>query len=185
MLYYSIEFSVDDLGAPLDPANTDFEYFSTFYNGAGGDNLSARIDIVAPSGTGVFTVGIASDDGTADTTWATDLTYDTTYRAVVSYDQDDNLATLWIDPVVESDTSILGTNQPDAGDIISAFALRQATSDAAETVRIDNILVGTTFESVLGPAVLKGDVDMDGDVDFADIPAFHYCLARRYVSSRS
>jgi hypothetical protein len=159
----------------LDPADPDFEYFATFYAArpGGGDDLSARLDIVAPSGSGDFSVGIASDDGTADATWATDLTFDTTYHAVVSYDQDDNLATLWIDPVVESDTSILGTNQTTAGDIVSAVALRQATSDASETVRIDNLMVGTSFKSVVGPATpLLGDVNLSGTVDFLDITPF-------------
>lgn len=176
-LYYSLEFSVDDLGAPypLD-GSPDFEYFATFYDGTGGDNLSARLDIQAPSGAGDFTVGIASDNGTADATWATDLTFGTTYRAVVSYDQVDNLATLWIDPVLESDTSILGANLAVVGDTISAVALRQASSDGAETVRIDNLMVGTSFKSVVpappAPAILLGDVNQDGSVDFLDISPF-------------
>jgi len=177
ILYYSIEFSVDDLGAPypLDDS-PDFEYFVTFYDGNGGDNLSARIDIQAPSGAGDFTVGIASDEGTADATWATDLTYDTTYRAVVSYDQVNNLAQLWIDPIVESDTSILGENrlatEGIGGDTPTAVALRQASSDGAETIRVDNLLVGTSFDAVVPTTTLLGDANCDGMVDFRDIVPF-------------
>lgn len=150
-LYYGLDFSVDDLGQPFSSGSTDFEYFATFYNGdnVGINNLSARLDIVAPSGSGDFSVGIATDDGTADATWATDLTYGTTYRVVVSYNQADNVAQLWLDAVVESDLSILGTNQPTVGDTVSAFALRQTGSDEGETIRVDNLVVGTTFSDVV------------------------------------
>lgn len=180
ILYYSLEFSVDDLGMPypLDDS-PDFEYFATFYapRPGGGDDLSARIDIQAPTGSGDFTVGIASDEGTADATWATDLDYDTVYRAVVSYDQANNLATLWIDPVVETDTSIVGEDrlatEGIAGDIITAFALRQAGSDGDETIRVDNVLVGTSFKAVVpATSVLLGDANCDGTVDFLDITPF-------------
>ena len=150
-LYYGIDFSVDDRGTPFDTNFSDFEYFATFYNGNNDtiNNLSARLDIVSPSDTGDFTVGIASDDGTADATWGTDLNYGTTYRAIVSYDQADNVARLWIDAAVESDTSIVGTNQDTPGDVVSAFALRQTGSDAEETIRVDNLLVGTSFNDVV------------------------------------
>ena len=177
ILYYSIEFSVDDLGMPypLDE-NPDFEYFVTFYDGNGGDNLSARIDIQAPNGAGDFTVGIASDQGTADATWPTDLSYDTVYRGVVSYDQVNNLAQLWIDPVVESDTSILGENrlatEGIGGDTPTAVALRQATSDGLETIRVDNLLIGTSFKSVTPPTALVGDFDGNGVVDCDDLDGY-------------
>jgi len=183
-LYYSLEFSVDDLGAPypLDDS-PDFEYFSTFYapRPGGGDDLTARIDIQAPTGSGDFTVGIASDDGTADATWATDLNFDTVYRAVVSYDQDNNLAELWIDPVVESDTRITGTfgggNEEgfQVGDTITAVALRQANSDGSEVVRVDNLMVGTSFKSVVPAPVataLAGDFDGNNIVNCDDLDGY-------------
>ncbi len=52
IMFYAFDFSVDDLGAPVSAVNDDYEYFATFYNGVGGDNLSARMDIVAPTGIG-------------------------------------------------------------------------------------------------------------------------------------
>ncbi len=77
VIYFGIDFSVDDLGAPY--SGTDNEYFAHFREGF---NFSARLDIVEPTGAGDFSVGISSDGSTADAIWATDLTYGTTYRAV-------------------------------------------------------------------------------------------------------
>ena len=96
-------------------------------------------------------MGIATTAGTADATWATDLTFGTTYRAVVRYDQDANIAELWIDAVLETDTSILGADETDPGDAVDSFALRQSDSNLNETVYVDNLCVGTTFADVVNP----------------------------------
>ena len=146
VIYYGISFSVDDLGHAY--AGTDNEYFAHFKTGF---NFSARLDIVeAPDG-GSFSVGIASDESTADATWPADLTYGTTYRAVVKYDQDANQAELWIDPLLETNPSVFGEDRPDPGDSVVTFALRQSDSSENETVRIDGLVVGTTFGDVVAP----------------------------------
>jgi type IX secretion system substrate protein len=145
-IYFALDFSVDDLGAPY-TSGGDYEYFAHFKDG--GFNFSARLDIVPPTGAGDYSVGIASDQSTADAVWATDLTYGMTYRATVRYNQDMNIAELWIDASVEGDTSILGADQPDPGDSVAGFALRQSDSSENETVRVDNIYLGTTFGAVL------------------------------------
>jgi hypothetical protein len=143
-VYYGIDFSVDAISAPT--WGTDNEYFAHFRTGF---NFTARLDVVGPTGVGDFSVGIASDDSTADAIWATDLTFGTTYRAVVRYDQDGNQAQLWINAALESDTSILGDDQSDPGDTIDSFALRQSDSDNNETVRVDGLVVGMTFDDVV------------------------------------
>ena len=145
-IYYGIDFSVDDLGAPW--AGTDSEYFAHFSDG-GTYNFRARLDVVPPTGAGDFTVGIATSASTADATWATDLTFGTTYRAIAKYDQVTNQAELWIDASLESDTSILGADDDDPGDDILWFCLRQSDSSENETVRVDNLIVGTTFGEVV------------------------------------
>jgi hypothetical protein len=144
-VYYGIDFSVDDLGAPY-AAGGDYEYFAHFREGF---NFSGRLDIVAPTGAGDFTVGISSDGSTADVLWPTDLTYATTYRAIVRYDQDLNIAQLWIDAAVDTDASVTGNDQPDPGDAVVSFGLRQSDSTENETVRVDNLAVGQTFDDVL------------------------------------
>ena len=140
-IYYGLDFSVDDLGHPF--TGTDNEYFAHFRVGF---NFSARLDIVEPTGGGDFSVGIGSDESTADAIWATDLSYGVTYRAIVSYDQDGNIAELWIDPTAPGDTSILGEDRPDPGDVPDSFALRQSDSSENETVRVDNLVVADDFD---------------------------------------
>jgi hypothetical protein len=146
-IYYGIDFSVTAAG-PI--TGTDHEYFAHFKDDTT-FNFAARLDVVVPSGGGDYSVGIASDESTADATWATDLTFGVTYRAVVRYDQDANIAELWIDAALETDTSILGEDRADPGDVVSSFALRQSDSDLNETVLVDNLCVGTTFADVVAP----------------------------------
>jgi hypothetical protein len=145
-IYYGINFSVDDLGVAW--SGTDSEYFAHFRTGF---NFSARLDVVEALGGGDFSVGIASDDSTADAVWGTDLSYGVTYRAVVEYDQDTNQAQLWIDAMFSTDTSIFGDDQPDPGDSVDSFALRQSDSSMNELVRVDGLVVGTSFEDVVNP----------------------------------
>lgn len=145
-IFYGIDFSVDDLGAPY--TGGDNEYFALFSDG-GISNFRGRLDIVPPSGAGDFSVGISSATSTANAVWAADLTYGTTYRAIVKYDQDTNIAELWIDASAPTDPSILGEDGTDPGTVISAFALRQSDSSENETIRVDNLMIGGTFNDVL------------------------------------
>ncbi len=151
-IYYGIDFTVEDPGSAI--AGSDFEYFAHFKDD--GFNFAARLDIVPPTASGDFSVGIASDDSTADATWATDLSYGVKYRAIVEYDQDSNIAKLWIDPTSEASTSITGDDGDDPGDTIVQFALRQSDSDTNESILVDNLVVGNLFSDVLSfPLSLK------------------------------
>lgn len=145
MIFYGIDFSVSSSGQIV---GTDNEYFAHFREGF---NFSGRLDVVTALNGGDFSVGIASDESTADAIWATDLSFGTTYRAVVGYDQDANIAQLWIDPVNSGSTSILGEDRSDPGDSVVSFALRQSDSDLNETVFVDGLVVGQTFDNVLNP----------------------------------
>ena len=51
-VYYAFDLSVDDLGSPI--SGTDFEYFANFLEGT--SNYRARMDIVAPSGAGDYSI---------------------------------------------------------------------------------------------------------------------------------
>jgi hypothetical protein len=140
-IYYALDFTVVDPGSPI--SGTDTEYFAHFKDT--GFGLRARLDIVSPSAVGDFSVGISTKGSTADATWATDLSYGTSYRATVKYDQDNNIAQLWIDAAVEGDISILGTDEADPGDSMVAFGLRQSDSELNEGVLVDNLRIATTF----------------------------------------
>ncbi len=140
-LYFGIDVTVNDPGGPISGA--DNEYFAHFKDS--GFGFFGRLDIVAPIGGGDFTFGISTDTSTAQATWATDLTYGVTYRVIVRYDQDNNIAEMWVDATLESDTSILGTDQADPGNSIESFALRQSDSAENEGVLVDNLVVSQNF----------------------------------------
>jgi hypothetical protein len=156
-VFFSFDFSVDDLGAPY--SGSDFEYFAHFKDD--GFGFRGRMDVQAPNGAGDYTVGISSIGSTADAIYPIDLTYGVTYNVIVQYDQTGNFAQLWIDASTDTDLSIIGTDQPDPGTIITGFALRQSDSDMNETVRVDNLVISddcaSVFPSGCGPVAVEGE----------------------------
>ncbi|BAO75910.1 T9SS type A sorting domain-containing protein [Winogradskyella sp. PG-2] len=147
-LFFAFDMTVPDVGVPIGDGGSDFEYFAHFKDD--GFGFVAQLDIVAPSGAGDYTVGISSDQNTADATWATDLTYGSSYRVTVRYNQDTNIAELWVDAATESDTSIIGADEADPGDTVASFAFRQSDSSENEGILVDNLVIAQTFaETVL------------------------------------
>ena len=136
-VYFAFDFSVDDLGAPH--AGTDNEYFAHLA-------FKTRIDIVPPTGSGDFSVGLSAASSTAAVVWASDLTYGQTYRLVAGFDQDTGTAQLWIDPVTSTSTSISDTA---SAAIVDTVDFRQSGSTEDETIRIDDLMVGQAFDDVL------------------------------------
>ncbi|HKK11193.1 MAG TPA: T9SS type A sorting domain-containing protein, partial [Flavobacteriaceae bacterium] len=110
---------------------------------------NGRIDIVEANSGGDYTVGIATSNSTADAIWATDLTFGTTYRATVRYNQDSNIAQLWIDATSSSDTSIMGADETDPGTTITQFGFRQSSSSSGESILVDNLVIASTFNGTL------------------------------------
>lgn len=143
-VYFSFDFSVDDLGAPF--AGTDFEYFAHFKDD--GFGFRARMDVQAPTGAGDYTVGISTIGSTADATWPADLTYGVVYNVIARYNQDTNIAQMWIDASADTDLSILGNDESDPGTVMTGFALRQSDSAENETIRVDNLVIGDSCVDV-------------------------------------
>tara|TARA_B100000809_G_scaffold56721_1_gene52732 strand:+ start:27577 stop:28500 length:924 start_codon:yes stop_codon:yes gene_type:complete len=138
-IYVGFDFTVDDLGAPYS-GGTDYEYFVHL-------GFKARMDIQAGTTGGDFTVGISSGGSTAEATLATDLTFGQTYRAIIKFDQVTGTAQLWISPAVSTDTSISGSGV--GAFTIPSFDLRQSDSSENETIRVDDLMIGQTFNDVL------------------------------------
>jgi hypothetical protein len=138
-VYVGFDFSVDDLGAPYS-GGTDYEYFAHI-------DFKARLDVQAGANGGDYTLGISSGGSTAEVNWATDLTFDQTYRAILKFDQLTGLAQLWINPKTSTDTSISGSESGAA--TVENFDLRQSDSSENETVRLDDLMIGKTFNDVL------------------------------------
>jgi len=144
-VFFGFDMTVQDPGNPI--SGTDNEYFAHFKDDSVG--FFGRVDIVEPSGSGDFTLGISTSTSAAQATWATDLVYGTTYRITVKYDQIENIAALWINANSETDTSISGVDGPNNEETIFSFALRQSASANGETVLIDNLRITQTFDATL------------------------------------
>lgn len=159
-VYYAFDFTVVDPGSII--SGNDNEYFAMFKDASFA--YRAKLDIVPPTSSGDFTIGIATTGNDADAIWATDFTYGVTYRVTVMYNQDSNIAQLWVDATSDSDTSISGEDLDDPGLSIEAFAFRQSDSDLNEGILVDNLSIGTTFaETVLS----IGKIEIEG---FATYP---------------
>lgn len=159
-IYYAFDFTVVDPGNPI--PGDDNEYFAMFKDV--GFNYRARLDIVPPTSSGDFSVGISTKESTADSVWATDFSFGVTYRATVMYNQDTNIAQLWIDAALDSDTSILGNDLDDPGLSIEGFAFRQSDSNLNEGILVDNLRIGTTFADTV---LSVGNIEIEG---FATYP---------------
>jgi hypothetical protein len=116
-------------------------------------NFRARVWVYATGAAGgYYKIGIANNAGT-QVPWGTDLAPDTTYIVVVRYVLASGVATLWINPSKESDTSVTGTDTVGTLDI-SAMAFRQAAA-AQGAANVDDLVVGTAFSDLIsGPPVL-------------------------------
>ncbi len=144
-IYYAFDFTVNAAEAI---SGGDYEYFSILKDD--GNNFRGRLDIVNANTEGNdFTVGISTKGSTADTVWASDLSFGNTYRATVKFDQDTNIAQLWIDASSESDTSISGNDETGPGTTITQFGLRQSDSSVNESILVDNLNIAQTFNETL------------------------------------
>ena len=81
----------------------------------------------------------------AATFWATVMDLSTPYTVVVRSNLDTDTATLWIDPLTESSTSISSTAATSS--TATQFAFRQASGIG--TMTIDDLAVATTFNEVV------------------------------------
>jgi hypothetical protein len=117
-------------------------YFAHFKDAA--SDFTVRT-FVTPFGGSDFTFGLSAAGTAPDETWATGLDFGTTYRVVGAYDADSRLNRLWVNPTLETDTSISFTDP--SANLVSSFALRQATGDSTQL--ISNLAVGTSFGDVV------------------------------------
>lgn len=117
----------------------DFEYFAHFSDG-GTSLFRARLDVVNPSSTGDYTLGISSAGGTAETVFPTDFDFGDTVSLTLSFNFSTGLTSLAIGA-----TTITST-VPALGDTLSSFALRQSDSSNNESILLDNLVVSSIPE---------------------------------------
>lgn len=113
---------------------------------------------------GTFRLAIGNESAwgatTAPTYLPTDLSLNTTYRVVSLLDLSTDKATLWVNPILESDPNVTAADAITYGlsggtNSINAYALRQGTSGSGANqggpgaIYIDNLTVGTSFIEVV------------------------------------
>lgn len=116
-----------------------------------------RVFITAPAGGGDFGIGLDANGSTPSVIWATDLSFDTTYRIIVSYDFDSGDSELWIDATMAGDTSITDAAGT-ASTAIEGFAFRQSNDYTGSQV-IDNLIVSDTFPEAVPVELMSFSVE--------------------------
>lgn len=131
-------------------------YFAHFKD-SGTFLFRGRVFITAPASGGDFGVGLDADGSAPSAIWATDLSFNTTYRIIVSYDFDTGNSQLWIDAAMAGDTSITD-NAGTASTAIEAFAFRQAADYTGSQV-IDNLIVSDTFPEAVPVELMSFEIE--------------------------
>jgi hypothetical protein len=158
VLYSS--FTVNFSALPVNAGTSvNGSYFAHFKSSAPNEfygRIGASLVGAAP---GNFRIAIANEAGfssTSPTYYPMDLSLNTTYRIVSRLSLATDTATLWINPVLESDLSVTATDAITyAAGSINSYALRQGTSGnspntgANGALYIDDLVVGTAFVDVV------------------------------------
>ncbi len=131
-------------------------YFAHFKSSSANE-FYTRIGANQESSTGsTFRLAIANEawDAAKSIEFPQDLTLDTDYLVVVKLDLATDQSTLWVNPTSESSASVTATDTFTYAGVINGFALRQGTTGSSGNVGapgdlyLDNLMVGTSFESV-------------------------------------
>ena len=143
-VYASFTLNVPS-GNPVNP-NGDGSYCAHFKDGSFG--FRGRFGLLSPAGSGDFTVAINTSSANlgAGGVWATDLSFDTNYTIIISYDAATGDSNLWVDPTSVSSTSV--TANGSAGTLIESVCLRQS-NDHTGFIYISELVAGDTFGDVL------------------------------------
>jgi hypothetical protein len=149
--YAAFQFKVRDDRADPNTESLNNDYFAHFY--ANSSTFRGRVymddpNVASPT---KFTLGLSATSGGQTQKWATDLSFDTYYIAVVSYDFDTGASSMWIDPVTEGSTSVTESTTVGATTAINAFAFRQdfVGGTPNNAVLINQLVLGSTFDEVL------------------------------------
>lgn len=128
------------------PSSSYFAFFKDAASSFRG-KIFATTSNAAP---GSFRFAVMNTGSTLDATnpvFGQDITLNSSHRVILRYEVATGLSTLWVDPASEGDTSI-AANDFAGPTSISTFAFRQ--NGGMGVLTLDDLLVGTTFQAVLG-----------------------------------
>lgn len=143
-VYASFTLNVPS-GNPVNPDGNG-SYCAHFKDS--GFGFRGRFGLLSPAGSGDFTVAINTSSANlgAGGVWATDLSFDTNYTIIISYDAATGDSNLWVDPTSVSSTSVTANGA--AGTLIETVCLRQS-NDHTGFIYISELVAGDTFGDVL------------------------------------
>lgn len=137
------------------PSNNNGSYFAVFSTAPTSATFFGRIGAdLQGAAAGKFRISVANANWNIANSveFSQDLSLNTTYHVVVRYDLAAKQTTLWIDPTGQTSASVTATDAVTTQSNITAFALRQGLSAASTTspgvIRLDDLVVGTTFVQV-------------------------------------
>ncbi len=155
-------------------------YFA-FFKGAANSEFRARVwaSTANAANAGQFRLGIGNaNTSTAITAqFPQDLELGTNYTVVTKLVVAEGLSTLWINPTSEADPSVTAGDAVTNYFNIAAFAFRQDSSEGV--MLVDDLVVGTTFASVLGNATPPTPIPLQIQTSGGDVvltwnnPAFN------------
>ncbi len=133
----------NDENSDIENVDGSGNYFAHFKDS--GFAFRARTGVVAASAGGDFGLAINADSSNLGegATWPSDLSFDTTYRVVISWNAETGESRLWLNPETRLSPSISHTGG-NTGDLMEAFAFRQS-NDYDGLQFIDNLAVATSF----------------------------------------
>lgn len=143
----SVLYSGFDLTVPAVSAAITDGAFAHFLTGT--TAFDARIWITAPT-SGGFRLAISNDNSITDgdgEVRTSDLSFDTKYRVVTSYDFTNKQGKIWINPVDISSASLAATD-PGFSDAAIAYAFREAAGNTQQ--QLDNLVVSSDFADAAG-----------------------------------
>lgn len=138
--------------APGTIGGGDFEYFAHFSNDTE-FNFRARIDIVSPTVSGDYTIGLATSSSTNEVALPVDFSFGAVVPVTLEFNIDTGLAS------VTAGGQTVTSVAPSLGETIDSFNFRQSNSSSDETIAIDNLSVSVIPEPstvLLGGLALLG-----------------------------
>lgn len=128
------------------------EYFAHFKDVGATAGFRCRVWALTSGATaGNYRLGLSSTSGSTISATATNnLSLNTDYRVVLRLLNTDSVASLWIDPVSESDPAI-STSESASAVTVAMFAWRQPSSGSG-AMTVDDLVVGTLFADVVSNA---------------------------------
>ena len=126
--------------APGTMASGSGQYFAHFSNDTE-FNFRSRVDVIAPTVSGDYTLGLSATSGTNDVFIPVDFSFGNSVTIEMTYNLNDGTSTL----TAGGQTVISTGGTPNEN--IDSFGLRQANTNSDETISLDNLVI--TYDSTL------------------------------------